>query len=151
LEDIQLKLGDAYNGTKQYADSDASYEAVLKNSPNNAFALNNYSYYLALRKQRLEYAKDLAERLVNNHPDNATFLDTYGWVLYVAKDYQKAKKQLERASQLSSSGTIQEHLGDVLFQLGEKERAVEQWQKAKKQGGASAQIDKKIAEKKLVE
>jgi tetratricopeptide (TPR) repeat protein len=151
LEDVNFRLGDAYNGTKQYADSDASYEAVLKNSPNHALTLNNYSYFLALRKQKLEYAKNLAEKLVNNHPDDANFLDTYGWVLYVAKDYQKAKKQLERAAQLSSSGTVQEHLGDVLFQLGEKERAVEQWQKAKKQGGTSAQIDQKIAERKLIE
>jgi len=151
LEDFHFQLGDAYNATKQYTESDASYEAVLKTAPNNAFALNNYSYYLSLRKQKLEYAKTLAERLVNNNPDNATFLDTYGWVLYVAKDFQKAKKQLERAAQLSNSGTIQEHYGDVLFQLGEKERAVEQWRKAKKQGGTSAQIDKKIAEKKLLE
>ncbi len=151
LDDINTRLGDAYNGTKQYAQSDAAYEAVLKNSPNNAFVLNNYSYYLALRKQKLDYAKTLAERLVNGNPENANYLDTYGWVLYVAKDYQKARKQLERASQLSSNGTILEHFGDVLFQLGEKELAVEQWQKAKKQGGTSVQIDKKIAEKKLVE
>lgn len=151
LEDFNFRLGDAYNGTKQYAESDASYEAVLKSSPNHAFTLNNYSYYLALRRQKLEHAKTLAERLVNNNPDNATFLDTYGWVLYAAKDYQKAKKQLERAAQLSNSGNVLEHLGDVLFQLGEKERAVEQWQKAKKQGGTSVQIDKKISERKLIE
>lgn len=151
LEDINARLGDAYNGTKQYAESDAAYEAVLKNSPNNALVLNNYSYYLALRKQKLDYAKTLAERLVNNNPENANYLDTYGWVLYLTKDYQKARKQLEKAAQLSSNGTILEHYGDVLFQLGEKDLAVAQWQKAKKQGGTSAQIDKKIAEKKLVE
>ena len=151
LEDFNLRLGDAYNGTKQYAESDASYEAVLKNSPNNAFALNNYSYYLALRKERIDYAKNLAERLTNTTPNNATFLDTYAWVLYVAKDYQKARKIQEKALQIASNGTFLEHYGDILFQLGEKESAVEQWQKAKKQGGTSVQIDKKISERKIIE
>lgn len=151
LADFHIRLGDAYNALKQYTESDAAYEAVLKSKPNEAMALNNYSYYLALRKERLDYAKTLAERLVENNPENATYLDTYAWVLYTTKDYLKARKFLEKALISSNSGTILEHYGDVLFKLGEKEKALEQWQKAKKNGGASAYIDRKIMEKKLVD
>jgi hypothetical protein len=39
----------------------------------------------------------------------------------------------------------------VLFQLGQKDEAVSQWQKAKKIGDASDLIDKKIRDKKLYE
>jgi tetratricopeptide (TPR) repeat protein len=152
LNDFNIRLGDSYNGLKQYAESDAAYDEVLKNDPNNAVVLNNYSYYLALRREKLDLAKQLAERLVNQHPDNPTFLDTYGWVLYVAKDYKKSRKYLEKAVQSTSAGgTIIEHYGDVLYQLGEEQSAIEQWQKAKKMGGTTQLIDKKIADKKLYE
>lgn len=43
------------------------------------------------------------------------------------------------------SGTIVEHYGDVLFQLGEREKAVEQWKKAKIMGETSDLLEKKIA------
>jgi hypothetical protein len=39
----------------------------------------------------------------------------------------------------------------VLFQLGQTDKAVEEWKKAKSLGKASEFIDKKIADKKLYE
>ncbi len=144
---INAQLGDAYNGLGDHSKSDASYELVLKDDPNNDHVLNNYSYFLSLRKDKLDLALQLSERLVLRHKDNATFLDTHAWVLYIRKDYKKAKEFLERAvlSKENVSGTIVEHYGDALFQLGEREKAVEQWKKAKTMGETSEQLDKKIA------
>ncbi|MPR33621.1 tetratricopeptide repeat protein [Cytophagaceae bacterium SJW1-29] len=144
---INAQLGDAYNGLGDNAKSDASYELVLKDDPNNDHVLNNYSYFLSLRKDKLDLALQLSERLVQKNPDNATFLDTYAWVLYIRKDYKKAKTFLEKAVQAKEgvSGTIVEHYGDVLFQLGEREKAVEQWKKAKTMGETSDLLEKKIA------
>ena len=39
-----------------------------------------------------------------------------------------------------------EHLGDVAAQLGNKEEAIEYWEKAKKLGDTSDQINRKIKE-----
>ncbi|GAB2764867.1 tetratricopeptide repeat protein [Rhabdobacter roseus] len=144
---INAQLGDAYNGLGDYAKSDASYDLALKADPNNDHVLNNYSYFLSLRKEKLDLALQMSERLVQRHKDNATFLDTYAWVLYIRKEYGKAKQYLEKAVQASEnvSGTIVEHYGDVLFKLGEREKAVEQWKKAKTMGETSDQLDKKIA------
>ena len=144
---INAQLGDAYNGLGDNAKSDASYELVLKDDPNNDHVLNNYSYFLSLRKDKLDLALQLSERLVQKNPGNATFLDTYAWVLYIRKDYKKAKTFLEKAVQAKEgvSGTIVEHYGDVLFQLGEREKAVEQWKKAKTMGETSELLEKKIA------
>ena len=47
-------LGDAYQYTGQYEKSDKAYEDALKIDPDNAYVLNNYSYYLSLRKEKLE-------------------------------------------------------------------------------------------------
>ncbi|GAB4396368.1 MAG: tetratricopeptide repeat protein [Microscillaceae bacterium] len=149
--DFAVYLGDAYHGLGQYAESDAAYEKALRQSPTHPRALNNYSYFLALRRQKLEQAQAMAEKLVALHPQNPSYLDTYAWVLYQSKDYKKARKYLEMALGIRSDGIILEHYGDVLYQMGEKEEALRQWQKAKAQGGTSDKIDRKINEKKLVE
>lgn len=151
LTQFNLQLGDAYNSLKQYEKSNAAYEAVLATDPNNEHVLNNYSYYLSMRNQDLPKAKAMAEKLVSKAPEESTYLDTYAWVLYKLKDYQNAKIYLEKALLTSNDGTVIEHYGDVLYQLGQKNEALEQWQKAKKTGEASEFIDKKIRDKKLYE
>ena len=150
---IGAQLGDAYNGLGDHAKSDEAYEAVLKTDPLNDHVLNNYSYFLSLRKQNLPRAAQLAQKLVERNPANATYLDTYAWVLYVAKDYAKARQYLEKAlaNPAGVSGTIIEHYGDVLHQLGETQKAVEQWKLAKTKGGGGSNLDKKIATGKLYE
>ena len=147
------QLGDAYNGMKEYSKSDAAYEEALKYNPENDHVLNNYSYYLSLRKENLDRALELSSKLVEKHPDNGTYLDTHAWVHYVAGNYKEAKHFLERAIQDegSISGTIVEHYGDVLYKLGDVDQAVRQWQKASKLKEASDLIEKKIADRKLYE
>src|SRR5690606_7922703 len=148
---FNLQLGDAYNSLKQYEKSNKAYEAVLETDPSNVHVLNNYSYFLSVRNQDLPKAREMAEKLVKIAPEESTYLDTYAWVLYKMKDYETAKTYLEKALQTTQDGTVIEHYGDVLFQLGNKEEALAQWQKAKKAGGASDLIDKKIRDKKLYE
>ncbi|WP_460908027.1 tetratricopeptide repeat protein [Spirosoma areae] len=148
---IDAQLGDAYNGLGEHAKSNEYYEAVLKIDPLNDHVLNNYSYFLSLRKENLPRALQLAQKLVERNPTNATYLDTYAWVLYVSKDYAKARQYLEKAlaDTANISGTIIEHYGDVLYQLGQPDKALDQWKQAKTKGGASPDIDKKIAAGKL--
>ena len=142
------QLADAYHANNQYEEAFKTYEEAIKANPSNYFAINNYAYYLSLRKQDLERAKELSARMVKANPDNATFLDTYGWVLFQKEEYKEAVKYLEEAVKNQSSATIVEHYADALYKTGQKEKALEQWKKAKSLGGASDLIDKKISEKK---
>ena len=148
---FNLQLGDTYNSLKEYKKSDEAYEAVLAFDANNAHVLNNYSYFLSLRNENMQKAKEMSERLIKQHPNNPTYLDTYAWVLYKLGQYAEARKYLEQAVAISDDATIVEHYGDVLYKLGKKDEAVSQWQKAKLKGEASAFIDKKIKDKKLYE
>jgi tetratricopeptide (TPR) repeat protein len=148
---FNMQLGDSYNSLKEYAKSDLAYDAVLTLDADNEHVLNNYSYFLSLRNEKMQKAKEMAERLIKKHPNNPTYLDTYAWVLYKLGNYSEARKYLEQAVAISDDATIVEHYGDVLFKLGKKEEAVSQWQKAKLKGEASAFIDKKIKDKKLYE
>jgi len=84
---------------------------------------------------------------IKAEPMNPTFLDTYGWILYEQGSYLMAKIYIEKAIEYSKdnpSADIFEHYGDVLYKTGEKEKALEQWKKAKELGSDSDTLDKKI-------
>ncbi|MEM8894358.1 MAG: tetratricopeptide repeat protein [Bacteroidota bacterium] len=146
------QLGDAYNGIEDHQNSDQAYEKALEIKPDNDHVLNNYSYFLSLRKENLEVALNMSSKLVEKYPDNSTYLDTHAWVLYVKGDFKEARTYLERAIEdENASSTIVEHYGDVLYQLGEVENAVRQWEIARDMDDASENLDKKIADRKLYE
>ncbi len=149
--DFHVMLGEAFQGLEQYSESERSFKKALDKQPENAQVLNNYSYYLALRKEQLPLAKEMAGKLLKQAPNNPNYLDTYAWVLFQSKEYKNARNYLEKAVANSQDGGIFEHYGDVLFKLGEVEKALEQWQKAKQLGGSSPLIDKKIKNRNLYE
>jgi tetratricopeptide (TPR) repeat protein len=153
LNELNATLGDAYNALKEYEKSDKAYEDALAANPANDVVLNNYSYFLALRKANLEKAEKMSAQLVKNNPDNATYLDTYAWVLYVREKYKDAKKVIEKAiSSGIANATHVEHYGDILFKLGEVENAVQQWEKARRMLTSSNEtLNKKIANRKMYE
>lgn len=150
--EINSQLGEAYYATEQYAKSDKAYEEALTFNPNNATVLNNYSYYLALRKENLEKAEKMSSTLVKNHPENPIFLDTYAWVLFTREKYKEAKKIIERAIGTGkSTATHFEHYGDILYKLGDVDGAVRQWEKARGLNANSETLNKKIANRKIYE
>jgi tetratricopeptide (TPR) repeat protein len=146
-------LGDAYNASKEYEKSDKAYDEALAYNASNDAILNNYSYYLALRKVNLEKAEKMASQLIKNNPENATYLDTYAWVLFVREKYKDAKKAIEKAIGTGlASATHFEHYGDILFKLGDVESAVKQWEKAKNMLTTSSEtLNKKIANRRIYE
>lgn len=152
LAQFYATIGDAQNQLKRYAASDSAYNKALELDPNNVYVLNNYAYYLSIRNTDLERAERMSKKTNDLEPDNNSYQDTYGWILYQMKKYDDAKiwvgKALENGGR--SNGTLLEHYGDILYQLGDKENAIKYWEDAKK-AGASELIDKKIMEKKLYE
>jgi tetratricopeptide (TPR) repeat protein len=152
MSDVSNMLGDAYNATKAYEKSDKAYDESLSLNPNNNTALNNYSYYLALRKTNLEKAEKMSALLTKNNPDNPTFLDTHAWVLYTREKYKEAKRVIEKAiSTGNANATHFEHYGDILFKLGDVNGAVQQWEKARGMNANSEILNKKIANRKMYE
>lgn len=146
-------LGDCYNATKEYALSDEKFEKALNLDPDNANVMNNWAYYLSLRNDKLDKAEKMGLRANQLVKDNSSYEDTYAWVLYKQKNYEEAKRWLEKALEHGGdkSSVILEHYGDVLFQQGQTEKALEYWQKAKAVGKYSDFLDKKISDKKMYE
>lgn len=131
-----------------------NYEKALKLNPQNLGVLNNYSYYLSIKDERLDKAERMSGITVKAEPTNPTFLDTYGWVLFKQGAYTMAKIYIENAVKYTEeepSAEVLEHYGDVLYKTGEVEEALEQWKKAKELGGDSKALKKKIKSKKYAE
>ncbi len=151
LVDFQTILGDVYNSAGQYKKSAENYDKVLKVQPDNAYVLNNYSYYLSLRKENMEKAKKMAKRAVDLEPTQYNYQDTYGWVLFQNSEYQEAAYWLEKAVDNGGSinGEILEHYGDALYMTGNTGKAVEVWKMASSVGDASELIEVKIKEQKI--
>lgn len=145
-------LGDTYNTLNEYEKSDEAYEAALGLDPNNYIVLNNYSYYLSLRLEKLDLAKKMSTQLIRSNPDNNTYLDTYAWVHYALGDYEEAKRILEKiVEQDEENAEYYNHYGDVLYQLGFRDDAVIQWKKARTLDDKLDNIDQKITEKKVIQ
>lgn len=149
LSSFYSTLGDTYNATKEYDKSDKAYDDALKIDPDNAETLNNYAYFLSLRKEKLEKAEKFSRRCNELKPNNRSYLDTYGWILYQQGKYKEAEEWLARAVKIGSKSAISEHYGDVLYKLDKKEEALKYWIDAKSSGQGSEELDKKIADKKL--
>jgi tetratricopeptide (TPR) repeat protein len=145
-------LGSVYHALKQYDKSEAAFEEALTNNPNDVIVLNNYSYFLSLRKEKLDKAEKMALQLIKLAPDNITFLDTYAWVLYAKGKFKEAKKTQEKVVS-NGKATAQhfEHFGDILFQLGESENALVQWKKAQQLSPKNELLNKKIEHRKIYE
>jgi len=146
-------LGDVYDKLKRYEDSDKYYQKALNIDGSNVYVLNNWAYYLSLRKENLEKAAEMSRRSNEINLTSSSFQDTYAWILYMQGKYADALIWLDKAMKNGgdSSGTILEHYGDVLYKTGKTNEAIEYWKNAKKTGDHSELLDKKLNDKKLYE
>lgn len=145
-------LAEAYNSLGQYEKSDFNFEKALKIDPADATALNNYAYYLSLRRAKLDSALVMSKKSLDMEPQNSAFLDTYGWILYLQGNYDEAAKYIIKALFIKpNDADILEHYGDILYKQGKTTEALENWNKAAANGGKSDMLLKKIRDKKLYE
>ena len=109
---------------------EADLRRVLDIDPDNADALNALGYTLTDQTERHEEAFVLIERALAQKPDEPAFIDSMGWVHYKLGNYELALQYLERAYELFRNDEVAAHLGEVLYVMGEHERALQVWQDA---------------------
>ncbi|NNC83279.1 MAG: tetratricopeptide repeat protein [Flavobacteriales bacterium] len=153
LVDFYSAIGDAYHQLEQHMESDKAFDKAIRIAPDNVYVLNNYSYYLSLRRANLEKAESMALKANELSPGQASFQDTYAWVLYQNGKYTDARTWIEKALSNGGalSGVIREHYGDILFKLGETDLALEEWKSAKSLGDHSEFLNEKIEKQTLIE
>lgn len=151
--DFYGQIGDIYYQMKQMDQTYKAYDEALKYNDNNIVVLNNYAYFLSLDKKDLKKAERMSAQCIKLEPDNATYLDTYAWIFFVQGNYTLAKIYIESALEKdkTKSAELVDHYGDILYMTGDKDKAVEQWKKARELGKESEVLDRKIIEGKYIE
>lgn len=144
--DVYVELGDSARGFEYY-------ERSLSIAPGNTGTMNNYAYFLSLCGKDLDKAESMAAKAVYSNPNNSTFIDTYAWVFFKKKNYDMAllyiKSAIDNAD--SPSADILEHYGDILYMTGDKENAVNQWEKALELNPTKDVLQRKVLDKTYYE
>lgn len=144
-------LGDHYHSNGLHRAAFDTYRRALSLNPDNSVVLNNYAYYLSELGQQLPLALTMSERACTITPSNPTYIDTRAWILHLMGRNEEAKRLMQQAISLDSSGdaTLLVHYGDILAALGENFMAKTYWERAQKSGYSSVLIEERI--KKLEE
>jgi tetratricopeptide (TPR) repeat protein len=103
---------------------------IVKNEPNNAEALNALGYTLVDITGRVAEGKQYVEKALKLKPNDPAILDSMGWAYYRLGEHEKALRYLQQAFDKLKDPEIAAHLGEVLWVLGNKERAREIWDEA---------------------
>jgi len=153
LIEFYTNLGDVYNTLKKFEESDKYFGKSYLLDSANIMVLNNWSYFLSLRKENLNKAVYMSDKANVLSPNNPSYEDTYAWILFVKGEYSEAKKWIDKAIHDggATNGTIIEHAGDIEYKLGNVNEAIELWKKAKDTGDHSEQIDRKIKDRTYYE
>jgi len=93
-------MGDIYHQLGQDDKAFQAYDSCLVYKKNDPIVLNNYAYYLSLKKKDLDRAEEMSRLSNELEPDNATYLDTYAWVLFQQKRYDEAKQYMDKVVEL---------------------------------------------------
>lgn len=105
-------------------------QLIINLDPENATALNALGYVLASHTERLEQAYDLIKRALAIKPEEPAILDSLGWVEYRRGNLQTSLELLSKAHSVYPDPEIAAHLGEVLWSLGQKDKAKLTWRKA---------------------
>lgn len=98
--------------------------------PEMVHPYNALGYSLADRNERLDEAQKLIEKALSLSPNDYFILDSMGWVQYRRGQLGQALDYLKRAYAVQADPEIAAHLGEVLWQRGQRDEAIQTLQDA---------------------
>jgi tetratricopeptide (TPR) repeat protein len=132
-EYARFLLGSVYEREKKFDLAEEQFRKVLEVDPLNDAAANYLGYMLADRGVRLDESVKYIKDALRIEPNNGAYLDSLGWAYHKMNRNDMAQAPLEKAVKLiPNDPTIREHLGYVYLALGEKLKALQEWEHALK-------------------
>lgn len=135
---------------ENFAAADLLFNQALQLNPNSAIALVRQAYSLSMRPNSADQALVMAQKAYQIDGQSTEVIQFLARAKYKNNLLAEAKNLFEP---LINKGNplLLEHLGDVLYKLGDANGAYLQWEQSIKNGSSSAILKKKIADKKLYE
>ena len=129
-----------------YSRSEDDLRALLIINPDHPIALNALGYSMTIHSDRYDEARALILKSLRLAPEAAETLDSLGWVYFQQGNHTEAIKYLTQAlSYLSKpEPEIYSHLGEVLWVIGEKNKAKSVWEQILRQDPSNIIINKTL-------
>ncbi|MDQ0033700.1 tetratricopeptide (TPR) repeat protein [Variovorax boronicumulans] len=103
---------------------------LIQLKPESQNAYNALGYSFADRKIRLDEARTLIQKAVQLAPEDPFIADSLGWVEFRLGNTAEAIRILEAAYKTRPDPEIGAHFGEVLWSIGQRDRAVTIWKEA---------------------
>ena len=100
---------------------------VIAAKPDYFHAYNALGYSLAQRNIRLPEARQLILKALEHAPGEPFITDSLGWVEFRLGNLEDALRLLEGAFALKPDAEIAAHLGEVLWAVGRRDKALNVW------------------------
>lgn len=105
---------------------------IIKRDPKNATALNALGYTLADQTERLDEALELIQKARSISPKDPAITDSLGWVYFKMGRIEESLELLEAAYKAFPDPEVAAHLGEVLWESGQFDKARKIWQEGLK-------------------
>ena len=129
--ELYFHRGMALERLGRWSDAEPYFLQALEYRPDNPDLLNYLGYSWVEQGVHLDKAEEMIRKAVKLARRSGYIVDSLGWVLYRRGRYEEAVRELEHAIQLLPLDiTINEHLGDALWQVGRRREARFQWERA---------------------
>lgn len=112
-----------------FALAERDLRALLAQDVDNPTALNALGYTMILHTDRSEEAYRLIKRAYLLNPGDPAIIDSMGWVLFVMGKAEEALPYLQKAMAIFPDSEIAAHLGEVQWFLGDRQAALQTWQR----------------------
>ena len=143
---LLLQRGAALEQAGRWDEALPALRRAVEIAPTEPLALNYLGYAQVERNENLAAAVAMLEQAHRLAPEDLNIADSLGWAYFRQGNAARALPLLEEAARANDvSGTVQEHLGDVLWRLGRRYEARYAWSAARLD--ADEPMDARLTEK----
>ena len=103
---------------------------LIAAKPDYHHAYNALGFSLAERNVRLDEARQLITKALELAPDDPFIVDSLAWVEFRSGKLEEALRLLQGAFQKRPDAEIAAHMGEVLWKLGQRDKALAVWKQA---------------------
>ncbi len=126
--DVLYRRGGSFERMGNYEMADIDLLQSLEIRPDDPYSLNYLAYSWLERKFKIKEAMEMLNKAYNEKENDPYITDSVGWGYYLIGDYENAEKYLRKAVELMPDDPIvNDHYGDVLWQLNRKMQAKYFW------------------------
>ncbi|MDQ1255745.1 MAG: Tetratricopeptide repeat protein, partial [Candidatus Hydrogenedentes bacterium] len=143
---IHYYLATIYESMDRFEDVEKQLLAYLALEPGDPEVMNFLGYSYAVANVKLDKAEALLKQALEIDPHNGFYLDSLGWIYYRMGDAKRAIDLIRQSilAMETDDAEVRDHLGDAYLLGGDVEKALAEWERARRLDPTREGIQEKI-------